>query len=118
MTHQTALTVALEQLQMAAEKLEIAPGIHEILKKPKRTLKVSVTIKMDDSSIGVFNGCRVQHWDARGPFKGGLRYHPNVTVDDVTALAMWMTWKCALADLPYGGAKGGISCNPKKMSQD
>jgi len=117
MTHHTALTVALEQLKMAAEKLELDPGIHEILKKPKRSLVVSVTIKMDDCSISVFNGCRVQHWDVRGPFKGGLRYHPNVTINDVTALAMWMTWKCAIADLPYGGAKGGISCNPKKMSQ-
>ena len=117
MTHHTALTVALEQLKIAAEKLELDPGIHEILKKPKRSLIVSVTIKMDDCSIGVFNGCRVQHWDVRGPFKGGIRYHPNVTIDDVTALAMWMTWKCAVADLPYGGAKGGISCNPKKMSQ-
>ncbi len=117
MTHHTALTVALEQLKIAAEKLELDPGIHEILKKPKRSLVVSVTIKMDDCSIGVFNGCRVQHWDVRGPFKGGIRYHPHVTLDDVTALAMWMTWKCAIADLPYGGAKGGISCNPKKMSQ-
>jgi len=113
----TALTVALEQLKIAAEKLELDPGIHEILKKPKRTIIVSVTIKMDDCSIGVFNGCRVQHWDVRGPFKGGLRYHPNVTLDDVTALAMWMTWKCAVVYLPYGGAKGGICCNPKKMSQ-
>lgn len=113
----TALTVALEQLKIAAEKLELDPGIHEILKKPKRSITVSVTIKMDDCSIGVFNGCRVQHWDVRGPFKGGLRYHPNVTLDDVTALAMWMTWKCAVVDLPYGGAKGGICCDPKKMSQ-
>jgi glutamate dehydrogenase (NAD(P)+) len=113
----TALTVALEQLKIAAEKLELDPGIHEILKKPKRAIIVSVTIKMDDCSIGVFNGCRVQHWDVRGPFKGGLRYHPDVTLDDVTALAMWMTWKCAVVDLPYGGAKGGICCNPKKMSQ-
>jgi glutamate dehydrogenase/leucine dehydrogenase len=117
MTHHTALTVASEQLKIAAEKLELDPGIHEILKKPKRSLIVSVTIKMDDCSIGVFNGCRVQHWDIRGPFKGGIRYYPNVTIDDVTALAMWMTWKCAIADLPYGGAKGGISCDPKKMSQ-
>jgi glutamate dehydrogenase (NAD(P)+) len=118
MTHHTALTVALEQLKMAAEKLELDPGIHEILKKTQKiTLIVSVTIKMDDCSIGVFNGCRVQHWDVRGPFKGGIRYHPNVTIDNVTALAMWMTWKCAIADLPYGGAKDGISCNPKKMPQ-
>jgi glutamate dehydrogenase (NAD(P)+) len=99
---------------MTAEKLELDLGIHEILKKPKRSLIVTVTIKMDDCSIGVFNGCRVQHWDVRCPFNGGIRYHPNVTIDDATALAIWMTWKCAIADLPYGGAKGGISCNPKK----
>jgi len=114
---QTALTVALEQLKLAAEKLELDPGIHAILKQPKRSIVVSVTIKMDDCSIGVFNGCRVQHWDVMGPFKGGLRYHPNVTLDDVTALAMWMTWKCAVIGLPYGGAKGGIQCNPKTMSK-
>jgi glutamate dehydrogenase (NAD(P)+) len=113
----TALTVAQEQLKIAAEKLELDHGLHEILKKPKRSIIVSVTIKMDDCTIGVFNGCRVQHWDVKGPFKGGIRYHPSVTLDDVTALAMWMTWKCAIIDLPYGGAKGGISCNPKKMSQ-
>jgi glutamate dehydrogenase (NAD(P)+) len=117
MAHHTALTVALEQLKIAAEKLNLDHGIHEILKKPKRSLMVSVTIKMDDNSIGVFNGIRVQHWDVKGPFKGGIRYHPDVTVDDVTALAMWMTWKCAVADLPYGGAKGGVCCNPKEMSQ-
>ena len=117
MIRQTALTVALEQLKTAAEKLELDPRIHEMLKNPKRSLIVSVTIKMDDCSIGVFKGCRIQHWDVRGPFKGGIRYHPDLTIDDVTALAMWMTWKCAIADLPYGGAKGGICCNPKKMSQ-
>jgi glutamate dehydrogenase (NAD(P)+) len=116
MAHHTALTVALEQLKIAAEKLNLDHGIHEILKKPKRSLMVSVTIKMDDNSIGVFNGIRVQHWDVKGPFKGGIRYHPDVTVDDVTALAMWMTWKCAVADIPYGGAKGGVCCNPKEMS--
>ncbi len=117
MTHHTALTVAQEQLKLAVEKLELDPGIHEILRKPKRSLMVSVTIKMDDGTIGVFDGIRVQHWDVKGPFKGGIRYHPDVTIDDVTALAMWMTWKCAIADLPYGGAKGGVCCNPKKMSQ-
>jgi glutamate dehydrogenase (NAD(P)+) len=117
MTHHTALTVAQEQLKLAVEKLELDPGIHEILRKPKRSLIVSVTIKMDDCTIGVFDGIRVQHWDVKGPFKGGIRYHPDLTIDDVTALAMWMTWKCAIADLPYGGAKGGICCNPKKMSQ-
>jgi glutamate dehydrogenase/leucine dehydrogenase len=117
MTHHTALTVAQEQLKIAVEKLELDPGLHEILRKPKRSIMVSVTIKMDDGSIGVFDGIRVQHWDVKGPFKGGVRYHPDVTLDDVTALAMWMTWKCAIADLPYGGAKGGICCNPKKMSR-
>jgi glutamate dehydrogenase/leucine dehydrogenase len=112
----TALTVAQEQLKLAAEKLNLDKGIHEILKRPKRAIMVSVTIKMDDCSIGVFEGCRVQHWDVLGPFKGGLRYHPNVTLDEVTALSMWMTWKCAVAGLPYGGAKGGIACDTKKLS--
>ena len=117
MTQQTALTVAQEQLNLAVEKLELDAGIHEILKKPKRTLIVSVTIKMDDGTIGVYDGVRVQHWDVKGPFKGGIRYHPDLTIDDVTALAMWMTWKCAIADLPYGGAKGGVCCNPKGMAR-
>jgi glutamate dehydrogenase (NAD(P)+) len=117
MAHHTALTVAHEQLKIAAEKLDVDPGIHEILKNPKRSIRVSVTIKMDDCTIGVFKGLRVQHWDVKGPFKGGIRYHPSVTLDDVTALSMWMTWKCAIADLPYGGAKGGVCCNPKEMSQ-
>jgi glutamate dehydrogenase/leucine dehydrogenase len=108
--------VAQEQLNIAAEKLNLDKGYHEILKRPKRSILVSVTIKMDDHSIGVFDGCRVQHWDVLGPFKGGVRYHPNVTLDEVTALAMWMTWKCAVIGLPYGGAKGGITCDPKKLS--
>jgi glutamate dehydrogenase (NAD(P)+) len=111
-----ALAAALEQLRIAAEKLGLDSGIHEVLKTPKRAIMVSVAIKMDDCTVGVFNGCRVQHWDARGPFKGGIRYYPGITLDEVTALAMLMTWKCAIVDLPYGGAKGGICCNPKKMS--
>ncbi|MGQ9545328.1 MAG: Glu/Leu/Phe/Val family dehydrogenase [Candidatus Bathycorpusculaceae bacterium] len=118
MREQTALDTALEQLKIAAEKLNLDPGIHELLKHPKRSLIVSVTIKMDNGGIGTFTGCRVQHNDARGPFKGGIRYHPNVSLDEVTALAMWMTWKCAVVDIPYGGAKGGVCCNPKKMSKD
>jgi glutamate dehydrogenase (NAD(P)+) len=117
MVHHTALTVAQEQLKIAAEKLNLDPGIHEILKNPKRSIRVAVTIKMDDHNIGVFHGVRVQHWDVKGPFKGGIRYHPSVTLGDVTALSMLMTWKCAIADLPYGGAKGGICCNPKEMSK-
>jgi len=116
MKEQSALCTALEQLKIAAEKLNLDPGIHEMLKRPKRSLVVSIIIKMDDGEIGVFTGCRVQHNDARGPFKGGIRYHPNVTLDEVTALAMWMTWKCAVTNIPYGGAKGGICCNPKDMS--
>jgi glutamate dehydrogenase/leucine dehydrogenase len=116
MKEQSALGIALEQLRIAAEKLNLDPGIHEMLKHPKRSLVVSVTIKMDNGEIGTFLGCRVQHNDARGPFKGGIRYHPNVSLDEVTALAMWMTWKCAVVDIPYGGAKGGVCCNPKEMS--
>ncbi len=111
------LDVALEQLRIAAEKLELDTSIHEFLKSPKRTLIVSIPIKMDKGTIHVFWGCRVQHIDARGPFKGGIRYHPCVDLAEVTALAMWMTWKCAVVDIPYGGAKGGVCCNPKQMSK-
>jgi len=111
------LDVALEQLGIAAEMLNLDPGIHVFLSRPKRTLSVSIPIKMDNDDICVFWGCRVQHIDARGPFKGGIRYHPNVDLAEVTALAMWMTWKCAVVDIPYGGAKGGVCCNPKEMSK-
>lgn len=114
---QTAIEIAFGQLRIAAEKLNLEPGLHEMLKHPKRSLIVSITIKMDNGKIGVFSGCRVQHNDARGPFKGGIRYHPCVTLQEVTALAMWMTWKCAVVDIPYGGAKGGVCCNPKEMSK-
>ena len=108
--------VALQQLGIAAEHLSLDSNIHEVLKYPKRALIVSLPVKMDNGSVRVFLGCRVQHNDARGPFKGGVRYHPDVTLDEVTALAMWMTWKCAVVDIPYGGAKGGVCCNPKEMS--
>ncbi len=111
------LSVALKQLGIAAEKLDLDPGIYEILKHPKRSLVVSIPIKMDNGEVQVFTGCRVQHNDSRGPFKGGIRYHPNVTLQEVTALAMWMTWKCAVVNIPYGGAKGGVCCNPKRMSR-
>jgi glutamate dehydrogenase/leucine dehydrogenase len=114
---QTALEVAHEQLEIAADKLKLETEIHQMLKYPKRSLIVSITIKMDNGCPCVFQGMRVQHWDARGPFKGGIRYHPNVTLEEVTALAMWMTWKCAVVDIPYGGAKGGVCCNPKEMSK-
>ena len=111
------LDVALEQLKTAAEMLDLDPGVHAFLKRPKRTLTVSIPVKMDNDEIRIFWGCRVQHIDARGPFKGGIRYHPCVGLDEVKALAMWMTWKCAVVDIPYGGAKGGVCCNPKEMSQ-
>ena len=113
----SALDVALEQLRITAEKIDLDPGIHEMLKHAKRSLVVSIPIKLDNGEVGVYMGCRVQHNGARGPFKGGIRYHPDVTLEEVTALAMWMTWKCAVVDIPYGGAKGGVTCNPKEMSR-
>ena len=111
------LDVALEQLEIAAKILDLDPGVHAFLKRPKRTLTVSIPIRMDNGDIRIFWGCRVQHLDSRGPFKGGIRYHPCVNLAEVTALAMWMTWKCAVVDIPYGGAKGGVCCNPKEMSE-
>jgi len=114
---QTALTIALAQLKLAAQKLELNSGIHKMLSQPKRSIAVSIDIRLDNGAIGVFSGVRVQHWDVRGPFKGGIRYYPNVTLDEVTALAMLMTWKCAIADIPYGGAKGGVCVDTKKMSK-
>lgn len=108
--------VALKQLETAAKYLDLDSGYHQILANPKRVLTVSLPVKMDDGSIRVFTGFRSQHNDARGPCKGGIRYHPGVTIDEVKALSMWMTWKCAIADIPYGGGKGGIICDPKHMS--
>ena len=107
---------ALEQLRIAAEYLKLDEGIHQILASPKRQLTVSLPVKMDDGETRVFTGYRVQYNDARGPFKGGIRYHPNVTLDEVKALSAWMTWKTSVANIPYGGAKGGIICDPKHMS--
>jgi glutamate dehydrogenase (NAD(P)+) len=107
---------AMKQLENAAEILNLDPNIYEILSQPKRILSVSLPIKMDDGHVRNYQGYRVQFNDARGPFKGGIRYHPNVTLDEVKALAAWMTWKCAVVDIPYGGAKGGIICDPKNMS--
>ena len=107
---------ALEQLQIAAVHLKLDPNIHEILKNPKRILTVSLPVRMDDGHTTVFTGYRVQYSDVRGPSKGGIRYHPGVTLDEVKALACLMTWKCGVADIPFGGAKGGVICNPKEMS--
>jgi glutamate dehydrogenase (NAD(P)+) len=111
-----AYEIALQQFNVAASKLKLDAGLAEILRHPKRQLAVSIPIRMDDGTVKVFDGFRVQHNIARGPAKGGIRYHPNVTLDEVKALAMWMTWKCATVNIPYGGAKGGIICDPKKMS--
>ncbi|ACB06847.1 Glu/Leu/Phe/Val family dehydrogenase [Candidatus Korarchaeum cryptofilum] len=107
---------ALKQLDKAAKVLKLDPGIHQILATPKRVLEVQLPVKMDDGSIKVFMGWRVQHNDARGPFKGGIRYHPNTNVDEVKALAMWMTWKTAVVDVPFGGGKGGVRVDPKALS--
>ena len=98
--------------------MNLNPDILELLKHPKRALVVSLPIRMDDGHIKVFEGMRVQHWDAFGPFKGGIRYHPRVCMDEVKALAIWMSIKTAVVGLPYGGAKGGIVCNPKEMSDN
>ena len=108
--------MALKQLQETAKIINLDEGIHKILAKPKRVLTVSLPVKMDDGKIEVFTGFRSQHNDARGPFKGGIRYHPQVTIEEVMALSMWMTWKCAVVGIPLGGGKGGIICNPKTMS--
>ena len=109
---------ALKSLDEAAEILNLDPNIHEFLRKPKRTVIVSIPVKKDDGTVKVFTGVRVQHSNARGPYKGGIRYYPTVDVDEVTALAMLMTFKCAVTDLPYGGAKGGVACNPKELSKN
>jgi glutamate dehydrogenase (NAD(P)+) len=114
---QNVWEMALSQLDAVAEKINLEPWIHRILRSPKREITVSIPTKMDNGSVEVFIGHRVQHNMARGPAKGGIRYHPDVTLDEVRALAMWMTWKCAVAGIPYGGGKGGVICNPKKMSQ-
>ena len=108
---------ALKQLDEAAKLIKLDDGLHQVLAHPKRVLTVSLPIRMDNGTIKVFTGFRSQHNDARGPYKGGIRYHPQVTIDEVKALSMWMTWKCAIAGIPYGGGKGGIVCNPKEMSE-
>ncbi len=111
------LRIAQIQFDMAAEYLKLDPGLRQILRSPKRVLEVSVPTKMDNGQVKVFSGYRVQHNVSRGPSKGGIRYHPNVTLDEVKALAMWMTWKTATVNIPYGGAKGGVICDPKRMSK-
>jgi glutamate dehydrogenase (NAD(P)+) len=107
---------ALKQFDRAADHLGLDRGTRDVLRKPKRQLIVSIPVRMDNGSIHVFEGYRVQHSIARGPSKGGIRYHPGVTLDEVKALAMWMTWKCAVVNIPFGGAKGGITVDTKRLS--
>src|SRR5437899_478407 len=110
--------IAQKQFDNAADHLKLETWLREVLRRPKRQLIVSIPTKMDDGSIKVFEGYRVQHNLARGPAKGGIRYHPSVTLDEVKALASWMTWKCATVNIPYGGGKGGVVCDPKSMSKN
>ena len=111
-----ALAAALEQFDAAADHLALDPGLRAVLRVPQREYTVNFPVQLDDGSVRVVSGYRVQHNVARGPAKGGLRYHPATDLDDVRALAMWMTWKCALVDVPFGGAKGGVACDPTRMS--
>jgi glutamate dehydrogenase (NAD(P)+) len=109
--------VAQAQFDHAAELLDLDPGMRRVLRVPKRELTVNFPVTMDDGHVEVFTGHRVQHNLSRGPAKGGIRYHQDVTLDEVRALAMWMTWKCAVVNIPYGGGKGGVIVDPKKLSQ-
>jgi glutamate dehydrogenase (NAD(P)+) len=109
--------VAQRQFDLAAERLNLDPGLHRVLREPRRELTVHFPVKMDDGTVQVLTGYRVQHNLGRGPAKGGIRYHQDVTLDEIKALAMWMTWKCAVVGIPYGGGKGGVVVDPKKLSR-
>ena len=106
----------LNQIDTAAALLKIDPALVEIMKQPRRSVIVKLPIQMDDGTFQVFTGYRVQHSIVRGPAKGGIRFHPNVTLDEVQALASWMTWKCAVVNIPFGGGKGGITVDPMPTS--
>ena len=116
MTAINPFEVAKQQIDTCADILKLPPNVTDLLKTPMREIHVALPVRMDDGSIKVFQGFRVQYNDAKGPTKGGIRFHPDETIDTVRALASWMTWKCALLDLPLGGGKGGVICNPKEMS--
>ncbi len=109
--------VAQQQFDIAADRLNLDPGLRQVLREPRRELHVHFPVKMDDGSVRVFAGYRVQHNLGRGPAKGGIRYHQDVNIDEVKALAMWMTWKCAVVGIPFGGGKGGVVVDPKKLSR-
>jgi len=108
---------AMKQFDQAASRLHIDKGLLEFIKYPRRSTIVKLPVKMDDGSYQMYTGIRVQHSTVRGPAKGGIRYHPDVSLDEVQALAAWMTWKCAVVNIPFGGGKGGIICDPSKMSE-
>jgi glutamate dehydrogenase (NAD(P)+) len=113
---ESPFAIAQTQFETAADRLRLNPGVRAVLREPRRELTVHFPVELDDGNVAVFTGYRVQHNLARGPAKGGIRYHPSVTLDEVKALAMWMTWKCAVVRIPYGGAKGAVVCNPKQLS--
>ena len=117
-TLKTAYDFALENFDLAANALNLSNDVRNMIKYPERILQVTLPVRMDNGHIQMFEGYRVQHSTARGPAKGGIRYHPDVTLDSVKALATWMTWKCAVVNIPFGGAKGGVTCNPLEMSQN
>ena len=117
LVQKNAYEAALENFDLAANALGLDPDLQHMIKYPERILHVNLPVRMDDGHIHRFEGYRVQHSTARGPAKGGIRYHPNVTLDEVKALATWMTWKCAVVNIPFGGGKGGVTCSPKDMSQ-
>ncbi|HYH94110.1 MAG TPA: Glu/Leu/Phe/Val dehydrogenase [Candidatus Saccharimonadales bacterium] len=115
--HINAWDVAQQQFDLAAERLGLDPGLRKVLREPRRELTVHFPVHMDDGSVQVFTGYRIQHNLGRGPAKGGIRYHQDVSLDEVKALAMWMTWKCAVVGIPYGGGKGGVIVDPKQLSK-
>jgi glutamate dehydrogenase/leucine dehydrogenase len=115
-SEKNAYDVALENFDLAADALQLEDDVRAMIKYPERMLSVSIPVRMDNGHIKRFEGYRVQHSTTRGPAKGGIRFHPNVTLDEVKALATWMTWKCAVVNIPFGGGKGGVTCNPKVMS--
>ena len=114
--HEGVFAAMLQEFNVAARIIDLEPGIWNILTHPKRQVTVSCPVQMDNGEIEVFTGYRVQYNITLGPAKGGIRYHPDVSLDEVTALAAWMTWKCAVVNIPFGGAKGGIICDPDRKS--
>jgi len=111
-----AYLTAQKQFDGVADLIDLDQSIRDLLRQPSREFHFTIPVKMDDGTTKVFNGYRIQHNDARGPAKGGIRFHPQETVDTIRALSMWMTWKCAVVDIPLGGAKGGVICDPRNLS--